>query len=371
MRVSNRFLYYQLVKDLGTNTEKLFKLNSQISSAKRIEKPSDDPIGLSKVLTNRTELNAINQYQKTIDLADGWLSRSDSIYNDIDDLLARANEIAVQQASSTATESTRAGAAEEMKEIREMVMSYANSRYGNKYMFGGTDTDAPPFLNADVQSWQEDVDTMAADAAGAVTNLGRPAAEGDRYINTADGNIYEYVGGSWQLDATAAEGISAVVQDAGNELYVYNDGKWVTQYQGNDSTFSMKIGKTDMVQVNTPGTDVFRNPEGDVIMTLMKLERALRNNDQAGISAELTDLENSSNVISDNLARVGAVVNRFDHTKSILSLAESDNKESTSNIEDLDYAEAITSLQNQQTIYEAALKSASMITSMSLVDFIS
>jgi flagellin-like hook-associated protein FlgL len=41
-----------------------------------------------------------------------------------------------------------------------------------------------------------------------------------------------------------------------------------------------------------------------------------------------------------------------------------------SDIEDLDYAEAITALQNQQTIYQATLKSASMITGLSLVDYI-
>ncbi len=370
MRVSNRFLYYQLVKDLGSNTEKLFSLNGQITSGKRIQKPSDDPIGLSKVLTNRTELNGINQYQRTITFAGGWLSRTDSICQDVDDLLARASEIAVQQSSSTSTASTRASAAEEIKLIREMVLGHANSRYGNKFMFGGTETQSLPFLNADVRGWQDDVNTMAVDAAGAEANLGRPAAAGDRYINTTDGSIYEYDGSAWQTDSAADEGISTVVQDAGSELYVFNDGQWVTQYQGNGSTFSIKIGKTDTVEINIPGPEIFRNPQGDVLMSLMKLEKALRSNDQVGISAQLTDLDNSSTVISNNLARVGAVINRLDHTGSVLKLAAVDNREVTSDIEDLDYAEAITSLKNQQIIYEAALKSASMITSMSLVDFV-
>lgn len=370
MRVSNRFLYYQLVKDLGANSEKLFRLNGQISSGKRIDRPSEDPIGLSKVLINRTELNGITQYQKTIDLANGWLSRTDSICNNLDNLLGRASEIAVQEASATATPGTRTGAAEEIRQIREMVLGHANSKYGNKYMFGGTETQDAPFLNVDVTKWQDDVDTMAASDAQAVANLGRPAAAGDRYISTADGNIYEYDGAAWQISASADEGISAVVKDANSELYVYNEGQWVTQYQGNDSTFSMKIGKTDTVEINTPGSEIFRNSTGDIIMTLMKLEKALRSNDQEGISDQLPELEKSSQVLSNNLARVGAVVNRLDHTKSVLELAEVDNKESTSNIEDLDYAEAITALQNQQLIYEAALKSTSMITSMSLIDFV-
>ncbi len=369
MRVSNRFLYDQLVKDLGKSTEKLFRLNSQISSGKRIDKPSEDPLGLSRVLINRTELNAFEQYQRSIDLANGWLARTDSIVNDVDNLLGRASEIAVQMASSTSDASARLGEAQEIKEIREMILGHANSKYGNKYIFGGTMTQEAPFLSAPVTDWQDDVGTMAADNAGAVANLGGAASAGDRYINTTDGNIYEYDGAAWQISTAAGEGTSAVVQSE-NELYVYHDGRWSTQYAGNDDTFSVKIGKTDTAEINVPGSQLFRSSSGDVLMTLMKLEKALRNNDVQRIKDSLPELENSSKNLMNKLAKVGAVVNRLEHTKSVLQLAVVDNKKTTSDIEDLDYADALTSLQNQQTIYQATLKSASMITSMSLVDYI-
>jgi flagellar hook-associated protein 3 FlgL len=115
-------LYDQVNRDISRNTELLFKLNSQISSAKRINKPSDDPLGLSSVLTNRTELNMFDQYEKSINYATGWLNRMESLVQDTDDLLARASEIAVQQASATASADTRKGAAEEIKQIRSMLL---------------------------------------------------------------------------------------------------------------------------------------------------------------------------------------------------------------------------------------------------------
>ncbi|MBN2298164.1 MAG: flagellar hook-associated protein FlgL [Deltaproteobacteria bacterium] len=369
MRVSNRFLYYQLVKDISESTEKMFKLNGQISSGSRIDKPSEDPIGLSRVLIYRSELNSFDQFEKSIDQAKNWLSRMDAILMDADDLLARASELAVQQSSATATASTREGAAQEIREIRNTMLSLANSKYANKYMFGGTMTQNLPFLSMDVQNWQTDVDTMAADNAGAVANLGGAASAGDRYINTTDGNIYEYDGAVWQVSTAASEGISAIVGDQ-NELYVYSDGAWLSQYQGNSSTYSVKIGKSDIVETNIPGNEIFNNDTGDVLMTLMRLEKALRSNDQQGISDELPEIENSSKILMNKLAGIGAKVNRFDQSKSILERAEVDTKESTSLIEDLDYAEAITSLQNQQTIYEATLKSASMITGLSLVNYV-
>lgn len=152
MKITNRLLYSELVKDLNRNTETLFKLYNQISSRKRINAPSDDPLGMASVLGYRTELNAFAQFQKAIDYSYGWLERTDSILQDMDDLLGRASELAVQQSSSTATAQTRDGAAEEIKQVRKMILGHANSKYGNKYLFGGTMTQSPPYLDVDVEN---------------------------------------------------------------------------------------------------------------------------------------------------------------------------------------------------------------------------
>ncbi|HPC46421.1 MAG TPA: flagellar hook-associated protein FlgL [Deltaproteobacteria bacterium] len=362
MKVSNRFLYYQLVKDLNQNTERLFRLSNQISSGRRISTPSDDPIGLSSVLIYRTELNAFGQYKKAVQYATGWLNRMDSVLQDTDDLLARASELAVQASSSTSTAATRSGAAEEIEQIRTMVLANANAKYGNKYLFSGTMTQTQPFIWVDAENLLDDVETMA-DAAPA------SPAEGDRYINAADGHIYQYGSGVWQDLGAPVEGQAAMVADRGM-IYVYTGGTWKSMYQGNDSTFSMTIGKDNTAQINIPGSSIFLNSSGNVLVSLLMLERALRNNDVEGIRNQLDTVEDASKVLSDNLAFVGAVANKLEHTGTVLERSSVDTQAMVSNIEDLDYAQAITDLQNQQTIYEAALKSASMITSLSLVDFI-
>ena len=137
MRISNKMLYGQTVSDLNNNTERLFKLNSQISSGKRIDRPSEDPVGMSSVLIYRTELNSFDQFKKGINQAHGWLNRTTAIIEDADGVLARATELATQQASATATADTRNGAAEEISQLMEHLTGLANSKYGNKYMFGG------------------------------------------------------------------------------------------------------------------------------------------------------------------------------------------------------------------------------------------
>ena len=295
MRVTNRDLYYQLVRDIGNVSEKMIGLNKQLSSAKRINKPSEDPVGMASVLVSRTELNAFGQFSRSIVYGRGWLNSTDTILQELDNLMARASELATSQSSNTATADTRAGTAEEVRELYEHILGLANSKYGNKYMFGGTVTQTPPF----------------------------------------------------------------------------QDVSGVAQYTGNDDPFSIKIGKSDMVQISLSGREVFSNASGDIFTTIMNLEQALRNNDQEGISNALSAIEDSSQVISNNLASIGARINRLDYTETRLLAAETNTTERLSEIEDLDYAEAILALQNQQVIFQATLKSAAMITSMSLVDFIS
>ena len=229
-------------------------------------------------------------------------------------------------------------------------------------------TQNEPYLNVDVANWQDDVATMSATAPAS-------PADGDRYISTANdatkNHILQYSSAtsSWVDQGAPTEGTAVTVKDQ-NEMYVYTGGEWKTMYQGNDSSFSVQISAGQSAQTNIPGSEIFSNSAGNIITTLMKLEKALNNNDQSGISAELTDLDNSSNVNSNALSKVGATVNRLDTTKTRLQSESTDTTARVSNIEDLDYAQGITDLQNQQTIYEATLKSASMITSLSLVDFL-
>ncbi len=362
MRISNRMLYDQVVRDLNDNTEKLFRLNSQISSGKRIDRPSEDPVGMSSVLIYRTELNSFDQFQKTINQASGWLSRTESVISEADGLLARATELAVKEASATASADTREGAAEEIKQLRLQLGTLANSKYGNKYMFGGTRTQTPPFQAIDLDYWDGDVATVAA------TPPGTPST-GDRYIDTDDSHIYRWDGAAWQDDGLPAAGTSVRAGDT-NEIHVYNGTQWTTHYQGNDDNFSVRVSKTDNIEVNLPGSDLFRDGGGDVYMALINLELNLRNNDQSGIQNALPALENASVHLNNNMASIGARLNRLENTAATTARSEVDTKARVSQIEDLDYAEAITDLGNQETIYQAALKSASMITSLSLVDYV-
>lgn len=71
MRVSLRNQYSNFLYNLQQTQSRLMDLNMQASSQKRINKPSDDPVGTGRVLNYRTSLESINQYRSNIDTAKG------------------------------------------------------------------------------------------------------------------------------------------------------------------------------------------------------------------------------------------------------------------------------------------------------------
>jgi flagellar hook-associated protein 3 FlgL len=369
MRVTNQMLYSQITTGIDQSSEQMYKLNSEISSGKQINSPSDNPIGLSTVLAYRSELSANTQYQSNITYANGWLSQMDSSLQDVQNLLNNASQIAVQQSSSTATADTRASAANAVEQIRSEILSIANQTYNNKYLFSGTMTQNEPYLDVDAANLQDDVATMSS------TPPASPA-DGDRYIDTANDatkdHILQYSSAtsSWVDQGAPTEGTAVTVDDQ-NEMYVYTGGEWKTMYQGNDSGFSVQIAAGQSAQTNIPGSEIFSNSSGNIMASLLNLEKALTDNDQSGISAQLTGISDAGTVVSNALATVGGTVNRLDDTNKRLTSNSTDITASVSNIEDLDYAQGITDLTNEQTIYEATLKSASMITGLSLADFLS
>lgn len=116
-----------------------------ISSQKRINKPSDDPVGMSSVLSYRTELSSIEQSQRNINKGKSWLDQTESVLTEVYDLLATAQEIAISQATATADETTRGISAAEIDGIREQIISLANTKSGDSYIFSGYKTSTAPF----------------------------------------------------------------------------------------------------------------------------------------------------------------------------------------------------------------------------------
>ncbi len=191
----------------------LFNLNSlqsasktimdQMSSQKKVNRPSDDPTGIGKILDIRHVQQMNDQYQKNIESADSWLKMTESKLSDLSDLLVNAREIAVAQATATATADTRRIAVASVEQLTEQMFSIANTQYMDRYVFAGSRSDQPPFSRDGVVGGT--VDLAMAMVSGANNGYGGTASTVIRSIRlsevaagdaiTIEGSVYTAVAG--------------------------------------------------------------------------------------------------------------------------------------------------------------------------------
>ena len=144
MRVSERQRYLSSETRVERAKNNNGKMLEQISSQKRINRVSDDPVGMSYAIKQKAQIAGYDQYSKNMTFAKGYLERSEASLRGIQDYLIRAKELAVGMANATYDAESRNVTALEIREIIDGVVSLANSSYGNRYVFGGFRTTTPP-----------------------------------------------------------------------------------------------------------------------------------------------------------------------------------------------------------------------------------
>lgn len=142
-RISNRMMYNNTLINAFRNNQALLKAQEELSSGKRINRPSDDPVGMMEVLSFRTDIGKSDQYLKVMDNASSFLDTADSVIGSVHDSLKRAKETALQQAGGLASPETRQLAAHEIDSMIEQMIQYGNHKVGNRYLFSGQRSEAP------------------------------------------------------------------------------------------------------------------------------------------------------------------------------------------------------------------------------------
>ncbi len=146
MRITHGIIYRNFLRNLDNVTNNLNKEFEQISSGKRILRPSDDPVSIRTTLNLKEGLKRIEQYERNIDNAISWLNMTESALSDMENVINRLEEITISMGSDNVSSSERKIAAEEVKQIRSHALMIVNTRFKGRYIFAGFKTDTPPFV---------------------------------------------------------------------------------------------------------------------------------------------------------------------------------------------------------------------------------
>jgi flagellar hook-associated protein 3 FlgL len=144
MRITSNMMSRNLLQNLGSSMGNLLDLQNELSSGLRVSKPSDDPSGVHNVIGIKANMAMITQIKSNADQASDYMSTTDSTLSNIQSILQRARELAVQGANDTNMSTSRADMAAEVDQITQQVQTLANTKVGNRYIFNGTATDTEP-----------------------------------------------------------------------------------------------------------------------------------------------------------------------------------------------------------------------------------
>jgi flagellar hook-associated protein 3 FlgL len=138
MRVTQNAVAATMLAGLFSNRAELDKYQLQLSSGRRITRPSDDPVGTDQAMQYRTALARTNQYQRNGNDGLAWLGTADSALQSGVAILQRLNVLTTQAANTGSTGSTaRASIASEVESLKTQLLGIANTTYLGRPIFGG------------------------------------------------------------------------------------------------------------------------------------------------------------------------------------------------------------------------------------------
>ncbi|AXH98416.1 flagellar hook-associated protein FlgL [Sporosarcina sp. PTS2304] len=149
MRVTQSMLSQNMLRNLSSSYTKMGKLQEQLNTGKKVNRPSDDPVVVMKGLGYGMQVDKVAQFQKNLGEVNNWLDSSDDALDGVGGVLHRARELVANAANTgTMTGKDREKIKIELEQLQSQLQDLANTKVGDKHIFSGKMTDQPLFDKA-------------------------------------------------------------------------------------------------------------------------------------------------------------------------------------------------------------------------------
>jgi len=156
MRVTADMSQRHVLADLRRVQERLATAQSQVAGGKRIEKPSDDPLGAERAMRLNDQLESTGAYRTAVDESRSWLDATDSALSSLSEVVQHVRELTLQAANGSTSDAGRQSIKAQIDQLTEEAKHTLNSAYDGRYIFSGTATDTAPYSAATGDAYQGD-----------------------------------------------------------------------------------------------------------------------------------------------------------------------------------------------------------------------
>lgn len=400
MRVSTAGMHAATLGLLLDAQARLARTQEQIASGRRINSPADDPIGATRIESLTRQIEAGRQYARNADAAANRLQFEEQALADLGGALNRVRELVLQASNATTDPASRAMIrAEVAGRVQEMI-DIANRQDGQgEYLFAGLSTQTRPFERTDAgvvyrgdqgQRFQSVGATQrVADGDSGDAVFGRvPGGNGAFVTGPAAGNSGSGVigvgnvldpsawpGGAFTLRFVAADAWEVV--DAATPVpNVVASGAYVSgqavEFAGISVVVSGQPAAGDSFSVTEAGRVGFFAALDGLVATLgsSTATPAEQAQFQSRIAGGLAQLDQSLEHLQKVRAGVGVRLGTIENAVAAQEDLEIDLQSIVSSIRDLDYAEAVSRLNQQYVALQAAQQSLARVGQLSLFDYL-
>jgi flagellar hook-associated protein 3 FlgL len=407
MRISTAQLYNRSIQSVLDNQGTLSDIQTQLSSGKKLLRPSDDPVGTSQLIRLTEDIDLLQQYNKNNNLLTNSLEQEETVLSSINTSVNRARVLMIQSGNGIIGPDDRQAIGIEMEQIRDQVFDLMNSRNpAGEYIFAGFQSASPAFsFNASASgnkySFEGDQGENKIKVSDTVTlqvnNSGRDVFEDvfSRFKATITGSVGATssqlsVQGQTDFDkfhranfdaVTAANNEFRVTVLSATQAQITNVGTGdiidtvdfssgdAFLFKGLEIKIEGTTGDTVDFQLEPPEKKNIAETLNDFINALYDKDISDTDFDNA-LSDGLIGVDNSLTAMGDAISAIGGRMNVAESVLASNLDLDIANRSARSNIEDVDYAVAVSELSRQETALQAAQATFSLVTGTTLFDYI-
>lgn len=269
MRITNQMMINSSISNIQVNKNQLNTLSTELSTQKKISKPSEDPIIAIRALRLRSSLDEVTQYlNKNIPDAASWLSVTEDALDEGYTIISDLYRYCVQGSTDSYSEAERNTLAQSLENLKQAFYKEGDVDYAGRYVFTGHATDKPLTYQSD------------ADAAGVDFTITQNFTRDNLSLKTAYTNSYsneDILNMTITTDPVTGNVISPNVQDVQRIQLAYKE---IKDSKG-ETTFELKFDNNNKVSVTL-------DDAGNIVDT------------QGALSATFTDA--SGNTVTRNIS---------------------------------------------------------------------
>jgi flagellar hook-associated protein 3 FlgL len=306
MKISTHLMFDRASQQMSQVQNNLAKSQAELSQGKQVLNPSDAPDQAATIQRLKSILSKQDSFQTGLNTVKARLEGEDSTLQSVNELLVRAKEVSIQASNDTLSPANRKAIATELQALRDQMLSLANTRDSN----------------------------------------GNYLFSGSRVTQPA---------------FSGPAGTSPV-------------------YRGDQTKMYVMVGEQRSIPTNRTGTDAFvsvSRTDGAGVTTgvgffqaIDDLISSVTTSNRAGMSQGIAEMDKLQQGLSLAQATVGSDLKVIDQQTSVIEDTVLNLKTTLSNVEDLDYASAITKMNQQMLSLEAAQSSFSKMTQLNLFNYL-